>query len=287
MPNSKKLSQFPEISHFFFNNRGGVSKGIYKSLNCGIGSRDNKLNVNKNLEIVKSKLGIKSKKIFFVKQIHSSHFIYLKKNSNIKSRVKCADAIISEKKGLPIAVLTADCVPILIFDKKRKMIAAIHAGWRGAYKEIVKKVVRYMILKGCKSKNMTAAIGPSISRMNYEVKDKFKEKFIKKDKKYLKYFKVMKNKIYFDLVDFIKKQVKISITDKEALEAFQLSCTTEGIIPALQPSHALAHVMKIAPDLPSNHIICMNMCGRGDKDIFTVARHLGFDMSGPEGRNME
>tara|TARA_B100001121_G_scaffold141718_1_gene124127 strand:+ start:4989 stop:5750 length:762 start_codon:yes stop_codon:yes gene_type:complete len=208
VPNSKKLSQFPEISHFFFNNRGGVSKGIYKSLNCGIGSRDNKLNVNKNLEIVKSKLGIKSKKIFFVKQIHSSHFIYLKKNSNIKSRVKCADAIISEKKGLPIAVLTADCVPILIFDKKRKMIAAIHAGWRGAYKEIVKKVVRYMILKGCKSKNMTAAIGPSISRMNYEVKDKFKEKFIKKDKKYLKYFKVMKNKIYFDLVDFIKKQVK-------------------------------------------------------------------------------
>jgi len=79
----------------------------------------------------------------------------------------------------------------------------------------------------------------------------------------------------------------VSITDKEALEAFQLSCTTEGIIPALEPSHALAHVMKIAPSLPSDHIICMNMCGRGDKDIFTVARHLGFDMSGPEGRNME
>ena len=79
----------------------------------------------------------------------------------------------------------------------------------------------------------------------------------------------------------------VSITDKEALEAFQLSCTTEGIIPALEPSHALAHVMKIAPNLPPDHIICMNMCGRGDKDIFTVARHLGFDMSGPEGRNME
>ena len=79
----------------------------------------------------------------------------------------------------------------------------------------------------------------------------------------------------------------VSITDKEALEAFQLSCTTEGIIPALEPSHALAHVMKIAPSLPPDHIICMNMCGRGDKDIFTVARHLGFDMSGPEGRNVE
>jgi tryptophan synthase beta chain len=70
----------------------------------------------------------------------------------------------------------------------------------------------------------------------------------------------------------------VSITDKEALEAFQLSCKLEGIIPALEPSHALAHVMKIAPTLARDHIIVMNMCGRGDKDIFTVAKHLGFDM---------
>ena len=70
----------------------------------------------------------------------------------------------------------------------------------------------------------------------------------------------------------------VSITDAEALEAFQLSCKMEGIIPALEPSHALAHVMKIAPTLPADHIIVMNMCGRGDKDIFTVAKHLGFDM---------
>ncbi len=70
----------------------------------------------------------------------------------------------------------------------------------------------------------------------------------------------------------------VSITDVEALEAFQLCCETEGIIPALEPSHALAHVAKIAPDLPSDHLICMNMCGRGDKDIFTVARALGTDI---------
>jgi tryptophan synthase beta chain len=72
----------------------------------------------------------------------------------------------------------------------------------------------------------------------------------------------------------------VSITDTEALEAFQLSCETEGIIPALEPSHALAHVAKIAPDLPSDHLIVMNMCGRGDKDIFTVARALCWDMAG-------
>ncbi|MBL4750922.1 MAG: tryptophan synthase subunit beta [Amylibacter sp.] len=71
----------------------------------------------------------------------------------------------------------------------------------------------------------------------------------------------------------------VSVTDVEALDAFQLSCSTEGIIPALEPAHALAHVTKIAPDLPKDHLLVMNMCGRGDKDIFTVAKALGLDMS--------
>jgi tryptophan synthase beta chain len=71
----------------------------------------------------------------------------------------------------------------------------------------------------------------------------------------------------------------VSITDIEALEAFKISCELEGIIPALEPSHALAHVMKIAPTLPSDHLICMNMCGRGDKDIFTVAAALGVQIN--------
>ena len=71
----------------------------------------------------------------------------------------------------------------------------------------------------------------------------------------------------------------VSITDREALAAFQLCCETEGIIPALEPCHALAHVAKIAPELPADHLIVMNMCGRGDKDIFTVARHLGVEIA--------
>lgn len=70
----------------------------------------------------------------------------------------------------------------------------------------------------------------------------------------------------------------VSVTDKEALEAFKLSCETEGIIPALEPSHALAHVTKLAPTLPADHLLVMNMCGRGDKDIFTVAEALGQDI---------
>ena len=71
----------------------------------------------------------------------------------------------------------------------------------------------------------------------------------------------------------------VSITDEEALAAFKLCCLQEGIIPALEPSHALAHVLKIAPELPKDHLIVMNMCGRGDKDIFTVAKALDIDIS--------
>ncbi len=210
MLKSKKLSRYPQISHGFFNRNGGVSKGIYKSLNCGIGSKDKENNIKKNLKIVKSKIKTKSKHIFFVKQIHSNKFVFLNNNSNISNRSKRADAIISEKKKMPIAILTADCVPILIFDKKREMIAAIHAGWRGAYKGIIQKVIKFMFKKNCNPKNMTVAIGPCISKENYEVKNKFREKFIKKDRDNIYFFSNKKNKIYFDLPNYVKKQVKLN-----------------------------------------------------------------------------
>ena len=70
----------------------------------------------------------------------------------------------------------------------------------------------------------------------------------------------------------------VSVTDEEALEAFKMLSKLEGIIPALEPSHAFAHVMKMAPDLPKDHIVVMNLCGRGDKDIFTVAEKLGMEI---------
>tara|TARA_B100000902_G_scaffold108850_1_gene110528 strand:+ start:1006 stop:1761 length:756 start_codon:yes stop_codon:yes gene_type:complete len=205
---SKKLSKFKEIKHGFFTKNGGVSKGIYKSLNCGIGSNDKKINVKKNLKIVKLKL--KLKKIFLVKQFHSSKFIYLNNKTSISNRSENADAIISEKKGLAIGVLTADCVPILIYDYKRKMIAAIHAGWRGAYKGIVHKVIKFMLNKGCNTKNMTASIGPCISSNHYEVKEPFQKRLIRKNKDNRKFFINKKNKLYFDLSNFVKKQVQLN-----------------------------------------------------------------------------
>ena len=215
---SKKLSKIKIIQHGFFNKIGGKSKGIYSSLNCGPGSKDKKNNVEKNLEIVRKKISNNSEKIFLLQQIHSNKIIYLNNKSSLKKIRLKADAIITDQKKLPIAVLTADCVPILLCDKKRKMIAAIHAGWKGAYKGILDKVIKFMINKGCQHNNIIAAIGPSISVKNYEVKKDFEKKFLKKNNQNQKFFKKKNSKIYFDLTKYVYLILKNSkIKNIEAL----------------------------------------------------------------------
>ena len=225
MIKSKKLSRFKSIEHAFFNRLGGKSTGIFKSLNCGMSSSDNKKNILKNLETVSNKIKSKSKKIILLNQVHSNKFQYISKNSKINNNKFKGDALITNKRNLPIAVLTADCAPILIHDNDKGMIAAIHAGWKGAYKGIVKKVVKFMIKKGCSPKNITAAIGPCILSNNYEVGKDFIKKFIKKDKKNIIFFKKIKNKDYFSLNKYIHFQLKslnikkIDIINKDTFNA--------------------------------------------------------------------
>ena len=211
MITSKKLSIFKKINHGFFNKNGGVSKGIYKSLNCGLGSSDNKNTVKKNLRIVKKRICKNIKKnIFLPHQIHSNKFVYIDKKFKVTNERIKADAVITDQEKTPIAVLTADCVPILLYDKKRNMIAVIHAGWKGAFKGIIKKVVDFMVIKGCRNKNIIASIGPCISQKSYNVKEDFKKKFIKKDKKNKIFFKKKKDIIYFDLPNYVKLLLKLN-----------------------------------------------------------------------------
>ena len=180
MIKSKKLSKYKIVSHGFFDSKGGKSKGIYKSLNCGIGSSDYQKNVKQNLRIVCQKLSLNYEKLFLLNQVHGSKFHFLNKNYKKNNKKLTGDALITNQKKLIIGVLTADCVPILIYDNSSKFIAAIHAGWKGAYKNIISKVINFMVKKGCKRKNICAAIGPCISQKNYEVKNDFYSKFIKK-----------------------------------------------------------------------------------------------------------
>ncbi len=206
MIKAKKLSKFKNIKHGFFGSKGGVSKGIYKSLNCGIGSKDKSGNIKKNLKIILSKLNIKSKKIYLPKQIHSNKFYYINKKIK-KNRVKC-DAVITDQKKIPIGVLTADCAPLILYDPKKLMISVIHAGWRGAFKGIANKVLKFFIKKGSKPKDIVVVIGPCISKKNYQVREDFFKKFIKQDSKNKKFFTFIKKKIFFCLKKYLVHQIK-------------------------------------------------------------------------------
>ncbi len=156
------------------------------------------------------------------KQIHSSKFHFIGK-SKITKKITC-DAIITNKKKIPIGVLTADCMPLMIFDNKKKFVAVIHAGWKGAYKGIVKNVINFLFKKGCEAKNMIAVIGPCISQNSYEVKEDFFVKFIKLNKKNKVFFKFSKKRMFFNLKKYVKNQLiqlgvkKIEIINKDTFK---------------------------------------------------------------------
>ena len=205
MIKSKKLSKFKEISHGFFGKKGGCSKGIYKSLNCGIGSKDNKNNVRKNLNIVSKKIKCEKNSLILMRQTHSNKFKFI--NSDIKKRIN-SDALITNSRGKCLAVLTADCAPILVYDKNLKMVSVIHAGWKGALNGIIKKVLIFFKKKGSNPRNIIAVIGPCISKYNYEVKEDFIKKFLQKDRGNIKYFSHKKIKTYFSLNNYVKDEIR-------------------------------------------------------------------------------
>ena len=215
---SKKLKKFKEINHCFFSRKGGFSKGFYKSLNCGRGSNDNKKNIKKNLSFVSNKMGVTKDKLVLMHQTHSNRVVEIKKN-NYKKKIK-ADAIITKMKGVSLGVVTADCVPIILYDVKNQIIGCIHAGWKGAYSNIIKKTI-YKIKK-INSKNLIyACVGPCIAQRNYEVDLDFFKKFIRATKKNRKYFLDKKNnKKLFNLRKFVtddllKYKVRVDQVDKD------------------------------------------------------------------------
>ena len=203
---SKKLNKFDRIKHCFFSKKGGFSTGLYKSLNCGVGSKDKKRNVFKNLNYVSQKMGVKKKQLILMSQSHSNEVIEIKK-SNYNKKISC-DAMITRVKGLSLCVLTADCVPIIIYDLKNDIIGCIHAGWKGALSGIIKNTVKK--LKKLNSDNILfASVGPCIGKESYEIDLKFYKKCILRSKKNKKYFsKIKKDKRFFDLRSFVADKLK-------------------------------------------------------------------------------
>ena len=230
---SKKLKKFREIKHCFFTRKGGFSKGFYKSLNCGRGSMDFKNNINRNLRYVSKKMGVKPYNLILMYQTHSNKVLEITKK-NLKKRI-VSDAMVTKINKIALGVVTADCVPILIYDSKRRIVGCIHAGWKGAFSGIIKNTIA-KIRKLEPNNDIYARVGPCIGKKNYEVDLKFFQKFVNKSHKNKKYFSNKnKNKKLFNLRKFVADkllELKVKIdhvnrdTFKETNNFFSFRRTT-------------------------------------------------------------
>jgi YfiH family protein len=165
--------------HGFFTRQGGVSEGVYASLNVGFNSGDERDRVIKNREIAREKIG--AEKLVTISQIHSNIAVFVEGEGSFEG-----DALVTNKPNIAIGILTADCTPILFEDAKNGIVAAAHAGWKGARFGIIENTLKLMKEKG--AVDICAAIGPCIAQNSYEIDKNFYENFLSENSENKKYF---------------------------------------------------------------------------------------------------
>lgn len=171
---SPKLECLPGIVHAFLGRTGGVSSGHLASLNMGRREEDRPENLSENKKIIAQAFGIDISRLFTASQVHGDRILTIDRKDITPEEFKVCDgdAIITNIKGISIGILTADCVPVLLFDPKKGVVGAVHAGWKGTALQIAKKCIRAMQDKfGTDPGDITAAIGPAISLCCYKVQD--------------------------------------------------------------------------------------------------------------------
>lgn len=208
---NRNFSKIKSIKYAFFTREGGFSSGEFKSLNFNSspsGGEPNKENIKKNLDVIKQYFH-SPYSVLKLKEIHSNK-VYIFNDLNILPSVDKieADAIITKIKNLVIGISTADCVPILLLDEQNEIIAAAHAGWKGAIAGIIENTIDEMIKIGSNVQKIKALIGPHLRVNNFEVKDDFIKILENKNPNGLKFVLKMNNKFFFNITEFVKYTLK-------------------------------------------------------------------------------
>jgi YfiH family protein len=187
MIEARELSRYTRLRHGFFTREGGHSSGIYASLNCGFGSGDDKDMVARNRERVSVRLGVTADRLLTTWQHHSCDTIAVTApwDPAVPPR---GDAIVTATPGIAVAILTADCAPILLADPEAGVIGAAHAGWKGALAGITDSTIAAMERLGARRSHITAVIGPTISQAVYEVGPELHERYADEDRGNAKFF---------------------------------------------------------------------------------------------------
>ncbi len=192
------------LRHGFFTRRGGASSGIFAGLNCGLGSSDQHEIVTINRARVAAAMQVAPDHLLTVHQIHSATALRIDApiTAPISDRPR-ADAMVTATPGLALAVLTADCQPVLFADANAGVIGAAHAGWRGVLNGVLEATVDAMEALGADRANIAAVIGPSISQAAYEVGTDFMDAFLAEDGENSRFFvNGAPGKMLFDLPGF-------------------------------------------------------------------------------------
>lgn len=200
------------VKHGFFGRQGGVSKGIYESLNCGVGSNDAPEAVQQNRAIVAAHLGVDVSQLVTVWQVHSPDCLIVEGTVGDKDDRPQADAMATDKAGLVLGVLTADCGPILLAGEKfdgSPVIGAVHAGWGGALKGVLEATVTRMQELGAGIETIRAAIGPCIGPKSYEVTMGYEKPFLERDPADEHFFRAAQKPghLMFDLPGYIASRL--------------------------------------------------------------------------------
>ena len=175
------------IRHGFFTRSGGVSEGLYQGLNAGAGSNDRPDHVAENRRRIAQVLGGgDAARLVTVHQVHSADAVIVE--APFAGDRPKADAMVTSRKGLALGVLTADCGPVLFADPQARVIAATHAGWKGALTGVLESTIAAMEVLGAERERTIAVLGPLISQANYEVGPEFRERFVVAERASASYF---------------------------------------------------------------------------------------------------
>lgn len=195
------------VTHAFFGRAGGVSTGIYASLNAGTGSRDGADAIRENRHRIAAAFGMAAERLVGVHQVHSPTSVFV--DAPWSAERPHADALVTTTPGHTISVLTADCAPVLLADEAAGVIAAAHAGWKGALAGVLESTVRLMCAHGAEPTRIAAAIGPCIHQASYEVGHELGARFSDTRAEFARYFAPgCDGKLRFDLPGFCADRLK-------------------------------------------------------------------------------
>jgi YfiH family protein len=213
-----RLALLPNIVHGFFTRDGGVSRGLYGSLNCGFGSADDPAHVAENRARCAAKL--ETDTLVTVHQVHGVT-VARATASWAPADAPRADAIVTDRPGLALGILTADCAPVLLADAEAGVIGAAHAGWKGAKTGVVEAAIAAMTALGAHTGRIVAAVGPAIGLASYEVGEDFRDAFLADNPSAAEFFAIRPGqRPHFDLQCFVARRVEaLGVASVDRIEA--------------------------------------------------------------------